>query len=105
VTTVKQATPTPTPTATPTPKVVTTVKQATPTPTPTATPTPAAATLVTTKSAPEVVANDSVPEVSVPAAQTSGVASLPPQPVLEFSLLGLGIPALVAGLVYLLMRR
>ncbi|MGZ5539964.1 MAG: hypothetical protein ACXW02_07265, partial [Halobacteriota archaeon] len=49
--------------------------------------------------------NDSVPGISVPSAQTSGVASLPAQPVLEFSLLGLGIPALLAGLVYLLMRR
>ncbi|MGZ8932052.1 MAG: putative glycoside hydrolase, partial [Halobacteriota archaeon] len=43
--------------------------------------------------------NDSVPGISVPSAQTSGVASLPAQPVLEFSLLGLGIPALLAGLV------
>jgi len=49
--------------------------------------------------------NDSVPGISVPSAQTSGVASLSAQPVLEFSLLGLGIPALLAGLVYLLMRR
>ena len=114
-TTVKQATPTPKVTttvkqATPTPKVTTTVKQATPTPKVTttvkqATPTPKAATLVMTKSASEVAENDSVPGMSVPAAQTNGVASLPPQPVLEFSLLGLGIPALVAGLVYLLMRR
>ena len=49
--------------------------------------------------------NDSVPGISVPSAQTSGVASLPAQPVSEFSLLGLGIPALLAGLVYLLIRR
>ena len=98
-TTVKQAAPTATAPAkaTTTPKVTTTVKQAAPTPT--------ATTLVTMKSASEVVENDSVPGMLVPAAQTSGVASLPPQPVLEFSLLGLGIPALVAGLVYLLMRR
>ncbi|MCJ7639386.1 MAG: hypothetical protein MUO70_05840 [Euryarchaeota archaeon] len=49
--------------------------------------------------------NDSVPGISVPSAQTSGVASLPAKPVSEFSLLGLGIPALLAGLVYLLIRR
>ncbi|MGB8372821.1 MAG: hypothetical protein WCE82_07875 [Halobacteriota archaeon] len=42
---------------------------------------------------------------SVPAAQTSGVASLPSQPVPEFSLLGLGIPALVAGSIYLPIKR
>jgi hypothetical protein len=115
-TTVKQATPAPTATAVPvvkaaaTPKVTTTVKQAATTPKVTttvkqATPAPTAASLVTTKSAPEAAGNDSVPEMSVPAAQTNGVASLPAQPVLEFSLLGLGIPALVAGLVYLLMRQ
>jgi hypothetical protein len=96
-TTVKQAAPTATTTvkATTTPSVTTTVKQAAPT----------ATTVATMKSASEAVENDSVPGMSVPAAQTSSVASLPPQPVLEFSLLGLGIPALVAGLVYLLMRR
>jgi len=110
------ATPTPTPTATTTPKVVTTVKQAAPTPTATTTPkvvttvkqaapTPTATSLMETKTTPEVAGNDSVPGMSVPAAQTSSVASLPAQPVLEFSLLGLGVPALVAGLVYLLMRR
>ena len=49
--------------------------------------------------------NDSVPGISVPSARTSGVAGLPAQPVPEFSLLGLGIPALLAGLVYLLIRR
>jgi hypothetical protein len=49
--------------------------------------------------------NASVPGISVPSAQTSGVASLPAQPVLEFSLLGLGVPALLAGLIYLLIRR
>jgi hypothetical protein len=49
--------------------------------------------------------NDSVLGISVPSAQTSGVAGLPAQPVSEFSLLGLGIPALLAGVVYLLMRR
>jgi hypothetical protein len=60
---------------------------------------------VTTKSASEVLENDSVLGVSVPAAQTNGVASLPPQPVLEFSLLGIGIPALIAGAIYMLMRK
>jgi hypothetical protein len=49
--------------------------------------------------------NSSVPGISVPSAQTSSVASLPAQPVSEFSLLGLGIPALLAGFVYLLIRR
>jgi hypothetical protein len=91
------------PTATPTAKSVvkTTVK-------PTATPT-AKATVTSSysNSSSSVTAaeNDSVPGISVPSAQTSGVASLPAQPVLEFSLLGLGIPALLAGLVYLLIRR
>ena len=49
--------------------------------------------------------HDSVPGISVPSAQTSGATSLPAQSVPEFSLLGLGIPALLAGLVYLLIRR
>jgi hypothetical protein len=48
-------------------------------------------------------------EITVPteqtSAQTSSVASLPPQPVPEFSLLGLGIPALLAGAIYLLKRK
>jgi hypothetical protein len=56
-------------------------------------------------SASEAQANGAVQETSISAAQTSSVASLPPQPVLEFSMLGLGIPAIVAGCVYLLMRR
>ena len=115
--------------ATPTPKVTsTTVKYATPTPSLTKTaPTKAKATstprlvaaskqtsgqssssgsnsLIAAKSASEMPDNASVPGLSVPAAQTS-VASSPPQSVLEFSLLGLGIPALVAGSIYLLMRR
>ncbi len=115
--------------ATPTPKVTsTTVKYATLTPSLTKTvPTKAKATstprlvaaskqtsgqssssgsnsLIAAKSASEMPDNASVPGLSVPAAQTS-VASSPPQSVLEFSLLGLGIPALVAGSIYLLMRR
>ena len=120
-TTVKQATPTPKVTST-------TVKYATLTPSLTKTvPTKAKATstprlvaaskqtsgqssssgsnsLIAAKSASEMPDNASVPGLSVPAAQTS-VASSPPQSVLEFSLLGLGIPALVAGSIYLLMRR
>jgi hypothetical protein len=133
-TTVKQATPTPKVTTTvkqaaSTPKVTsTTVKYATLTPSLTKTvPTKAKATstprlvaaskqtsgqssssgsnsLIAAKSASEMPDNASVPGLSVPAAQTS-VASSPPQSVLEFSLLGLGIPALVAGSIYLLMRR
>jgi Hypothetical glycosyl hydrolase family 15 len=132
-TTVKQATPTPKVTttvkqATPTPKVTTTVKYATLTPSLTKkVPTKAKATstprlvgaskqtsgqssssgsnsLIAAKSASEMPDNASVPGLSVPAAQTS-VASSPPQSVLEFSLLGLGIPALAAGSIYLLIRR
>ncbi len=111
-----------------TPKVTTTVKYATLTPSLTKTvPTKAKATstprlvaaskqtsgqssssgsnsLIAAKSASEMPDNASVPGLSVPAAQTS-VASSPPKSVLEFSLLGLGIPALVAGSIYLLMRR
>ena len=111
-----------------TPKVTTTVKYATLTPSLTKTvPTKAKATstprlvaaskqtsgqssssgsnsLIAAKSASEMPDNASVPGLSVPAAQTS-VASSPPQSVLEFSLLGLGIPALAAGSIYLLIRR
>jgi len=61
--------------------------------------------LIAAKSASKVLENDSAPGMSVPAAQTSSVASSPPQRVLEFSLLGLGISALVAGSIYLLIRR
>jgi hypothetical protein len=105
------ATPTVKPTATPTvkPTATPTVKPtATPTVKATATPTVQAAVLSgSSNSSSSVTAaeNESVPGISVPSAQTSGVASLPAQPVLEFSVLGLGIPALLAGLVYLLMRR
>ncbi len=97
------------PTATPvkasaTPSVV--KATATPTKKATATPSPQVAQLasVTTNTT-----NATVPDVVVPvaqsSAQTSSVASLPPQPVLEFSLIGLGIPALVVGAIYLLMRK
>ena len=75
------------------------------TPTATATATPIVKAALTLSSANSTAENESVPGISVPSAQTSGVASLPAQPVLEFSLLGLGIPALLAGLVYLLIRR
>jgi hypothetical protein len=56
-------------------------------------------------SASQSLENSSTPGLSVPSAQTSSVASLPPQPVLEFSFLGLGMPALVVGAIYLLMRK
>jgi len=49
--------------------------------------------------------NRSVLELSVPAAQNNSTASLPPQSILEFSLLGVGAPALIAGAIYILMRR
>ncbi len=52
---------------------------------------------------------NTTPDVAVSTGQTnaqmSGVASLPPQPVLEFSVVGLGLPAIVVGLIYLFMRR
>ncbi len=93
-------------TAVPTVKAtaVPTVK-ATAVPTVKATAVPTATAALTLSSANSTAENESVPGISVPSAQTSGVASLPAQPVLEFSLLGLGIPALLAGLVYLLIRR
>ena len=110
------ATPTATATATPIVKATATpivkaaatpiVKAAaTPTATATATATPIVKAALTLSLANSTAENNSVPGISVPSAQTSGVASLPAQPVLEFSLLGLGIPALLAGLVYLLIRR
>jgi hypothetical protein len=84
---------------------------ATPTATATATPivkaaaTPIVKAALTLSLANSTAENNSVPGISVPSAQTSGVASLPAQPVLEFSVLGLGIPALLAGVAYLLIRR
>ncbi|MGZ4923360.1 MAG: putative glycoside hydrolase [Halobacteriota archaeon] len=94
-----KATPVPTAKATPVPTA-----KATPVPTAKATPVPTTPAL-TLSAANSTAANESVPGISVPSAQTSGVASLPAQPVLEFSLLGLGIPALLAGVVYLFIRR
>jgi carbohydrate-binding DOMON domain-containing protein len=90
-------------TATPTVKAaIKPVVKATATPTVKATITPK----VVQASTPTNVSDaNTAPEISVPSAQTSGVAGLPVQPVPEFSLLGLGIPALLAGLVYLLIRR
>ena len=118
------ATPTIKPTATPAPKVTPTPTQKLVAKTPTTKPTVAKATakstVVTAASAPSPQAtqlapmttdttNASVPGIAVPteqaSAQTSSVASLPPQPVSEFSLLGLGIPALVVGAIYILMRK
>jgi hypothetical protein len=58
-----------------------------------------------TISASDLLKNGSVLELSVPAAQNNGSASLPPQPILEFSLLGIGIPAVIAGAIYALLRR
>ncbi|MGZ4942581.1 MAG: hypothetical protein ACXV5P_09885, partial [Halobacteriota archaeon] len=49
--------------------------------------------------------NDTAPTQALSLAQPTSVASLPPQPILEFSVLGLGIPAIVAGAIYLLMRK
>ncbi|MGZ5561608.1 MAG: hypothetical protein ACXWER_03760, partial [Halobacteriota archaeon] len=90
-------------TATPTVKAaVKPIVKATATPTVKATITPK----VVQASTPTNVSDaNSALEISVPSAQTSGVAGLPAQPVPECSLLGLGIPALLAGLVYLLIRR
>ncbi|MGZ4913232.1 MAG: putative glycoside hydrolase [Halobacteriota archaeon] len=54
-------------------------------------------------------ATNTTPNIAVSTGQTnaqmSGVASLPPQPVLEFSVVGLGLPAIVVGLIYLFIRR
>ncbi|MGA7076965.1 MAG: hypothetical protein WBZ42_10580, partial [Halobacteriota archaeon] len=47
----------------------------------------------------------SVPSISLPAAQTNDATKLPAQSVIEFSLLGLGAPTLLIGVLYLLLRR
>jgi hypothetical protein len=128
------ATPAPKVTVTPTQKLIAKTPTATPTvvktaATPTVVKTAATPTVVKTAATPTVVktaatpspqatrlapvttdtTNASVPGIAVPtertSAQTSSVASLPPQPVGEFSLLGLGIPALVVGAIYILMRK
>ncbi|HYA33061.1 MAG TPA: hypothetical protein VEG65_03550 [Candidatus Bathyarchaeia archaeon] len=53
----------------------------------------------------EASALSSVPNMTLPGAQTNSVASLPVQSVFEFSLLGLGAPMLLAGALYLMLRR
>ncbi|MGZ4879579.1 MAG: hypothetical protein ACXV7G_00655 [Halobacteriota archaeon] len=104
-------TPTAKVTAAPTAKVtVAPAVKATVTPTVevTATPTVQAAVLPSSSNSSSSVTtsgNESVPGISVPSAQTNSVANSPAKPVLEFSVLGLGIPVLLAGLVYLVMRR
>jgi hypothetical protein len=111
-------TPTATPTVVKTPIATPTVVKANAAPT--VVKANAAPTVVkaTAKSSPQVAQGASVTtdptnatalEITVPteqtSAQTSSVASSPSQTVPEFSLLGLGIPALLAGAIYLLMRK
>jgi peroxiredoxin len=50
------------------------------------------------------LSQNAVPPIALPA-QTSSTASLPLQSVYEFSLLGLGAPALLIGVLYLLLRK
>src|SRR5665811_1226731 len=98
------AIPTATPTATPTPqlaKTVNVIADATSTPSQVTASKQASATASVLK----VPDNRSVLELSVPAAQNNSTASLPPQSILEFSILGVGAPALIAGAIYILMRR
>src|SRR5665647_27096 len=98
------AIPTATPTATPTPqlaKTVNVIADATSTPSQVTVSKQASATASVLK----VPDNRSVLELSVPAAQHNSTASLPPQSILEFSILGVGAPALIAGAIYILMRR
>ncbi|MGZ4939535.1 MAG: hypothetical protein ACXV4Z_03480 [Halobacteriota archaeon] len=112
-TTVKDPTPsptvTPTPTATVTKTPTTSVKQqSTPTPSAqvTATQTPKEQLILPRESTSlDTSSNDTAPTQALSLAQPTSVASLPPQPILEFSVLGLGIPAIVAGAIYLLMRK
>ncbi|MGZ4931531.1 MAG: hypothetical protein ACXV46_01955 [Halobacteriota archaeon] len=112
-TTVKDPTPsptvTPTPTATVTKTPTTSVKQqSTPTPSAqaTATQTPKEQLILPRESTSlDTSSNDTAPTQALSLAQPTSVASLPPQPILEFSVLGLGIPAIVAGAIYLLIRR
>ncbi len=97
----KVVTPTPTPkvvqkATTPTPKPTTIVKvQQTETKTTKATPTPTAYPTTTAQQQPNI-------EVVQPQTQTQTTAT---QTVPEFSLLGLGAPALIIGAIYLFMRR
>jgi thiol-disulfide isomerase/thioredoxin len=50
------------------------------------------------------LSQNTIPAIGLPA-QTNGTASLPLQSVYEFSLLGLGAPTLLIGVLYLLLRR
>jgi thiol-disulfide isomerase/thioredoxin len=50
------------------------------------------------------LSQNTTPAIALPA-QTNGTASLPLQSVYEFSLLGLGAPTLLIGVLYLLLRR
>ncbi|HYA33063.1 MAG TPA: thioredoxin family protein [Candidatus Bathyarchaeia archaeon] len=100
--TVVKATPTPTPYVAP--KVV----EATPTPTPyvaakvvKVTPTPyVAAKVVKTAPAPKASAQPSIEVVTPTPTTTTSTQTVP-----EFSLLGLGAPALLVGAIYLFLRR
>jgi hypothetical protein len=98
-TAVKAAAATPTPTATPTPAVVKA--------TPTATPTPAVVKAVATPTAtPKVVTvakASTQPSIQVETPTQTPTTST--QTVPEFSLLGLGAPALVVAAIYLFLRR
>ena len=49
--------------------------------------------------------NGSVSSMTLPGVQTGTAASFSAQSVFEFSLLGLGAPALLVGVLYLLLRR
>ncbi|MGA7075493.1 MAG: thioredoxin family protein [Halobacteriota archaeon] len=87
------ATPTATPIATTTPKATTTVKQAATTP-------KATTTVKATKTVAKTVAQPSIEVVKTTQTPTTSTQTVP-----EFSLLGLGAPALVVGAIYLFLRR
>jgi len=71
----------------------------------TTTPPTKAFTSVQVSNSNSVPENNSPPGIIVPSAQASDVVSVPSQTVPEFPVLGLGIPALLAGAIYLLRRR
>ncbi|MFZ0925813.1 MAG: thioredoxin family protein [Halobacteriota archaeon] len=100
--------------ATPTPVATPAVVKATPTPvaTPVATPKAVAKVVATPKAVVKVVATPKVVTAAKPATQPSiqvVTATQTPttstQTVPEFSLLGLGAPAIVVGAIYLFLRR
>jgi LPXTG-motif cell wall-anchored protein len=99
--------PTATPTPTATPNVVKAVVKATPTPVAVvkATPTPVAVVKATTtpKVAKAVAKTNTQPSIQVVTATQTPATST--QTVPEFSLLGLGAPALLIGAIYLFLRR